>query len=876
MKRLLVLISFPLFFALPSFANHITGGEMFYTITAQNGNSYTYHVVLKLYRDCNSAGAPLDANAPISIFDRVTGVSVWANSVPRNQIVTLNLGSPSPCITNPPAVCYQVGYYEFDVTLNGSPNGYVIAYQRCCRIAGINNLSGSSSVGATYTAEIPGTSQLITAPNNNSARFVGPDTVVVCAENAFTYSFAATDIDPNDQLSYSFCDAYLGGGSSIGTGFNNATPTPPSPPPYITVPYSGGGFNGSSPLGPTISINLATGLLTGIAPGAGIYVVTVCVTERRNGIVIATQRKDLQIKVGDCQIAQANLDPSYITCDGYSWTFSNKGDQTLINSYDWFFGDPASGVNNSSTLATPTHVFSDTGAFVVTLITNRFGDCSDTGTTIMKVYPGFFPGFLSTGTCYLNPVQFTDTTRTNYGVVNTWSWNFGETTTLADTSRLKNPAYTYPSAGPKTVNFIATNSKGCIDTITKTIDLLDKPLLNLAFRDTLTCILDNVQLQAIGTGNFSWTPFINVTNANTATPTVDPSTTTTYYVDLENGGCRNRDSVRVRVLNVIALAMMRDTTICRGDPVQLSAVTDGLTFLWTPATTLNNTTLLNPIATPLTTTTYQLQSSVGSCAATDNITVTVVPYPIANAGIDTTICYNTSAQLNGSHDGITFNWTPANYLNNPNLLNPIAMPPRTTPFVLSVFDNRGCPKAGRDTVIVNVLPRIRPFAGRDTAVIIGQPLQFNAEGGETYLWSPPIGLSSTTISNPIGLYDGSIDSIRYKVRVFNSVGCYDSAFVIVKVFKTNPYVFVPSAFTPNNDGRNDLIRPIAVGIQRINYFRIYNRWGQMVFSTSTNGHGWDGRINGTLQSTNTFVWLVSAVDYLGKAYFQKGTVTLIR
>ncbi len=870
MKRLLFLISATFTLTQFSFANHITGGEIYYTLTSQSGSNYTYHVVLKLFRDCNSTGAQLDPNASISIFDRFTGASVWNGSVVRDRIVTLNLTSPSPCITNPPPVCYQVGYYEFDITLPGSANGYIISYQRCCRIAGINNLVGSSSVGATYTAEIPGIGQLSTAAANNSARFIGADTVVVCAENAFTYSFGAQDDDPTDQLSYFYCDAYTGGSPGA------PAPNPPAAPPYSSVPYSGGGFSGSSPLGPTININPSTGLLTGIAPAAGIYVVTVCVREIRNGIVIATQRKDLQIKVGDCNIASATLNPQYITCDGFTMTFQNLSPSPLINSYYWQFGDPASGINDTSTLASPTHTFTDTGVYTIKLVTNRNQECSDSTTAVVKVYPGFFPGFTTAGTCYLTPVQFTDTTRTNYGVVDTWSWNFGDASTLADTSHLQNPTWLYSSPGPKPITFIVTNSKGCIDTVTQTIDLLDKPPLSVAFRDTLICVLDDVQLQAIGTGNFSWTPLVAITNANTATPTVDPPATTMYYVELENGGCRNRDSVRVRVLNVVSLAMMGDTTICEGDPVQLWAVTDGLTYSWTPAATLNNPTILNPIATPTATTTYQLQSSVGSCAATDDITVTVVPYPRANAGADTTICFNTSAQLNGSHNGISFTWSPVNYLNNPNILNPLATPPRTTQFVLSAFSDQGCPKAGRDTVLVTVLPKIRAFAGRDTAVIVGQPLQFNAEGGVSYLWSPGTGLSSTTIQNPVGIYDGSIDSIRYKVEVFNSAGCSDSAFIIVKIFKTNPSIFVPSAFTPNNDGRNDLIRPIAVGIQRINYFRIFNRWGQMVFSTSTNGHGWDGRIGGTPQSTNTFVWMVSAVDYLGKPYFSKGTVTLIR
>jgi gliding motility-associated-like protein len=215
-------------------------------------------------------------------------------------------------------------------------------------------------------------------------------------------------------------------------------------------------------------------------------------------------------------------------------------------------------------------------------------------------------------------------------------------------------------------------------------------------------------------------------------------------------------------------------------------------------------------------------------------------------------------------------------LTNANTLNPIAFPPRTTEYILTVFANLGCPKPDADTVLITVLPRIIPYAGNDTLVIVGQSLQLNAEGGTGYQWIPSTGLNNPLISNPIGLYGPEIDSIRYTVLVFNAAGCVDSAFVTVVVFKTNPYVFVPTAFTPNGDGLNDVIRPIAVGVKQIKFFSVYNRWGQLLFKTSVNGKGWDGTIAGVPQGSNVFVWMVSAVDYLDKPIFLKGTVTLIR
>ena len=406
--------------------------------------------------------------------------------------------------------------------------------------------------------------------------------------------------------------------------------------------------------------------------------------------------------------------------------------------------------------------------------------------------------------------------------------------------------------------------------------MIAQPPITLGFRDTLICVPDEVPLQASGVGNFTWSPLTNIRNANTGTPTVNPATTTTYTVELNLQGCVNTDTVRVRVVRVVTTRAMNDTTICLTDPVQLNIISDGLRHQWTPAVSLNDATLQNPLATPTGTTTYQVLARIGSCTATDNVTITTVPYPKANAGNDTSICYNTSARLNGSHDGNSFSWAPITSLTNANTLSPVAFPARTTEYVLTSLDNRGCPKPGHDTVLVTVLPKIRPFAGNDTLVVVGQPVQLNAEGGVRYLWMPPTGLNNPNINNPIGIYGREIDSIRYTVRVFNEAGCYDSAFVSVKVFKTNPYVFVPSAFTPNQDGLNDVIRPIAVGVREIKYFRIYNRWGQMIFHTTVNQKGWDGKIAGVPQGSNVFVWMVSAIDYAGNPIFLKGTVTLLR
>lgn len=120
------------------------------------------------------------------------------------------------------------------------------------------------------------------------------------------------------------------------------------------------------------------------------------------------------------------------------------------------------------------------------------------------------------------------------------------------------------------------------------------------------------------------------------------------------------------------------------------------------------------------------------------------------------------------------------------------------------------------------------------------------------------------------------ESITYTVRATNSIGCYGEDAVTVRVFKTGPDIFVPNAFTPNGDGHNDIIRPVLVGIRQLNFFRIYNRWGQLVFQTNESERGWDGKIGGQVQSTNNYVYFVQAIDYTGRTITRKGNIALIR
>jgi gliding motility-associated-like protein len=861
-----------LFFILTGFAysakaDHITGGEMFYTFAGVEGGGFKYHFTLKLFMRCNS-GRQFNNPNTISIFNRSTNTRVRDMSVPLSHTETISLDNAGPCIDNPPTVCYVIGIYIFDIILPSNAEGYLVVSQVNFRINSITNLTpGYSNIGATYAAQIPGTASLPTAPTNNSANFVDDDLVVVCATNSFQYNFEAVDLD-GDQLRYSFCNAWQTQTSGNGGA--------PSSPPYSSVPY-GNGFSGGAPLGNSVQINPNTGLITGIAPVSGIYVVTVCVEEIRNGVVIATQRKDLQIFIAPCTIAAASLPDEYMLCDQSMTVFmENQSNSPLISTYYWEVQASNGSTLFTASTPTPNFTFADTGLYYIKLIINRGQECSDSTVSPALVYPGFKPAFDINGICFTKPTAFTDRTTSVYGMVNSWKWDFGEASLANDISADQHPVYTYPAMGIKNVMLITTNSKGCRDTVIKQANIFDKPPIDLSFRDTLICIPDAVRLIAGGSGIFSWSPSAGMDNSNSATPTVAPRNITTYYVQLNDNGCINTDSVKVRVTDHVDLQAMNDTLICATDTIRLRSISNGFQYSWTPAIQCLDPFAKNPLVVTNNTTTYQVTARIGSCTATDQVVVKTVPYPLALAGRDTTICFGTTALLNGHTDGNAFIWTPATSLSNAFILNPVAYPAKTTAYVLAASDTRGCPKQGRDTVIVNVLPDISAFAGRDTVVVVGQPLQLQATGGNSYQWVPSTGLSSPNVANPVAVYNASIENIRYKVIVSNEEGCADSAFVNVRVFKTKPTVFVPTAFTPNGDGRNDRLMAVAVGFKQVEYFKVYNRWGELVYSSGANGPGWDGKINGQVQVSSTYVWIIKAIDYTGGAYFEKGLTTLIR
>ena len=863
--RYVMLLIFLMFCYVSTEAKHITGGEMIYEYLGPGASSNTksYRITLRLFRDEDCVGcADMPNSVSIGIFENETRTRVgpyYNISISNSEILPLN--PLPPCITNAPSLNYRAGYYTFIVELPDNLMGYTATYQTCCRIDGIMNVP--NSVGATYIAQIPGSNTLGPSGTDNSPQF-SRGISVVCYNKPFTLDFSAIDPDPEDSLVYSMCGAFDGGSA------NNANYNTPAPPFYNTLAYIGG-FSGSYPLGLQATIDSRTGIISGIAPDAGRYVVSVCIAVVRDDVVIAEHRKDFIITVAPCDFAGAQLQPSYISCDGFSFDFENLNNSPLNNTFLWSFGD-----GNTSTLPSPTHTYATAGIYNVKLVVNQGAPCSDSTTSELSVFPGYFPKFTNNSPmCKGLPVSFFDATTANYGVVNSWQWDFGITGDFDNTSQLKNPVFTYNVPGNYIVSLTVGSDKGCIGTFSDTVVIVDKPVLTLT-NDTLICSIDTLQLAAVAAngGTITWSPNYNISSVNSFTPIVWPKVTTTYTATFaDNFGCSATQQVRVNVVDSVTLQAMNDTTICASDQLTLRLNSNALRYNWLPGSTLNDPTIKMPVATPNATTVYTVKASIGKCESTRQITVKTVPYPLVTVSPDTSVCFGNNAELRAT-GGSIYRWTPSVFLNSTNIPKPVAIRPTTSlRYVVTVRDTLGCPKPVSKTIQLGVVKIIADAGPSDTSVVLGQPLQLTATGSSFYVWDPVTWLTNSFIPNPVSMPQ---DNILYTVKVSDSAGCFSTDTINVKLYKIEPDILVPSGFTPDGDGLNDVFRPIAIGMRAITAFRVYNRWGQLLFSTTSQGQGWNGKLAGNAQDAGTYVWYAEGVDYLNKKIQRKGYVVLIR
>jgi gliding motility-associated-like protein len=274
-----------------------------------------------------------------------------------------------------------------------------------------------------------------------------------------------------------------------------------------------------------------------------------------------------------------------------------------------------------------------------------------------------------------------------------------------------------------------------------------------------------------------------------------------------------------------------------------------------------------------------IASTSSVCADSTVFPVQIYQNAIADFSVKP-VCINMPVQLinNTSDTGsspISYLWNLGNgvvsNLRNPTL--PVYSSGGVYPISLSVSTAQ-CPSPLNTVTHPLIIERPKPGTSYpEVYAVINFPLSLQARKlGDSVLWTPAINLDNPASFNPI--FKGAADQL-YTLAIKTSSGCIIVDTQLVKTVK-NVEIYVPDAFTPNNDGKNDFIRPILRGIRQLYYFRVFNRTGQIVFESKTDRPGWDGNFKGIPQPTQAFVWMAEGIGVDGNIHRRKGTTILLR
>ena len=319
-----------------------------------------------------------------------------------------------------------------------------------------------------------------------------------------------------------------------------------------------------------------------------------------------------------------------------------------------------------------------------------------------------------------------------------------------------------------------------------------------------------------------------------------------------------------------------DVLYCGNDPVKLGAnPKPGLVYSWVPGTGLSDSTIANPMASPGNTTKYHLliRNSGGGCRTQDSVVVT-------SSGVDKNMqLIGKAAFCIGTNDSAVLRVNPTSriqwYKDGALLTDATQIQYKVTQsgnYYAQLHSAEGC--------VVNTNPqrifidRPRPGVRYPTEyAVVNEPYRLQARDfADSISWMPITFLNNPSLVSP--MFSSGIDQ-QYTIMLATKIGCITVDTLMVKVAKKAD-IYVPTAFTPNSDGLNDLLHPVLMGIKEFRFFRVYNRWGQLLFQTNRSNTGWDGRLNGTHQPTGVVVWVAEGVGADNKVYTRKGTTVLMR
>lgn len=487
--------------------------------------------------------------------------------------------------------------------------------------------------------------------------------------------------------------------------------------------------------------------------------------------------------------------------------------------YLWEFGD-----GETSTEFEPTHTFETNGYWLVTLTVSDPLGCLDPQSTTIDLNIEEPP---APTVDLVDPICLGETVQLQ-------AWGSPDLFWLADPS-LSATNVADPIASPTvTTTYIAHDENECGAVQAEVTVIVSNVEAEVNTPMTAICLGDNVELTASGGTEYDWFPPMGISNPTNSVVSASPNVTTDYTITVSNQyGCEDTENILVTVVPGPPEGVVHDPLyMCTGYSISLPAG-DGDSWLWEPATSLNDDDIQHPIATPTSNTTYQVSIANLCGIGVDEVTVNVI-VPEAHASESGGICRGDEFDVSatGNDPVSTYNWQPQPLVSQYTQQSTHVFPVETTTFTVYVTDSNGCTASDDLTVYVSQPPEVDAGPDREVEWLDRVRLLGSAVG-DTYWWTPAELLSCSYCIQPEVL---SAEPGWFTLHSIDSVGCVGVDSVYIDVFFP---VYVPNSFTPNNDGRNDAF---YVHGERLEGYRliIYNRWGEQVFFSEDPTEVWDG------------------------------------
>jgi len=784
-----------------------------------------------------TGGSPVGTGASFTTPALFANTSYYVQSCPGTYRIQVDVTvTPGPTITvNSPTICAG---QTANLTANG---GTTYTWTAGATSTGVNTANASPVTTTTYTvtgttAGCSGTAVATVTVTPGPTITVNSPTIcngqtanlTAVGGTSYTWTAGATSTGVNTaDASPSTTTTYTVTGTTAGCSGTAVATVTVTPLPTVTV--------NSPTICPGQTANLSAGGATSYTWSAG---ATATGANTADASPASTTTYTVTGTTSGCSntaVATVTVSPglsitvnSPTICAGQTANLTANGGTT----YTWTAGATSTGVNTADASPSTTTTYTVTGST---------GACSGTAIATVTVTP------LPTVTVNSPTICAGQTANLTAGGATSYTWSAGATATGVNTADAS-PAVT-------TTYTVTGTSSGCSNTAVATVTV--GAALSITVNSPTICAGQTASLTANGGTTYTWSSGATSTGANTAD--VSPASTTTYTVTGTTGGCSGTAVATVTVNALPTVSISGTTSICAGQSTTLTA-SGAATYSWSSGA---STAAIS--VSPGSTTTYTVTGTdANTCTNTATQTVTVTPMPIANAGNDITICAGTPVVLSAS-GGTNYSWS------NGALTASTTVSPATTTSYIVTVSNGACTDA--DTVLITVNPAPTAVVSADVTIVQGTSTTLTAGGGGTYLWTTGETTSSINVSPS--------QNTQYCVTVSNGI-CSDSACVRVFVDLACGELFVPNAFSPNNDGYNDFFR-VKINVDCVEEleFLVYDRWGEKVYEANTIQdavlNGWDGNYNGKAMDNAVFVYYLKIkLSNQSQVIKQKGNVSLIR